>query len=65
LEASTLKYGCLFKEDETWLTFNDTSQQSRQLQQKKKGHAAAGSWSFPMWELTESCLREATGSGIQ
>jgi len=34
LEASTLKYGCLFKEDETWLTFNNTSQQLRQLRNK-------------------------------
>jgi len=65
LEASTLKYGCPFKEDKTWLTFNDTSQWLSNYD-NKMGQAAAGSWSFPMlWELTESCIREATGSGIQ
>jgi len=33
---------------------------------KNQAHIAAGLWTFPCcWQLTESCLREATWSSVQ
>jgi len=40
LEASALEYGeihCPIKDDETWLTFNDTFQCPKQLRQRELG----------------------------
>ena len=69
LEASTLKYSeihCPFWRGWDLVDIQWHLSAVEAVTTTKMGHAAAGSWSFPMlWELTESCLREATRNGIR